>query len=259
MWFMKTFTFSKLKNLFTVFFCFVSLTVLKAQSPFSISPATTITSTIDCDSVKDLHFYVVNPNSHDISLDWKVKSNTLPMGNDISGNGGCWNYMLCDWQLCILEIPQVGQVISRMPVKGNSANNDMKLAAVPGQNKGSGTLVIEIFEKNFPSTSKTVTWNITGCPTGNNCTASISESANTPHFIVYPNPVEDFVRVEIKEGYRQNGSIQVYNIVGEKLMEVNKIKNGIQKIDLQKLPAGGYFVKYDNGSGMSVKKIFKVK
>lgn len=255
---MKITSFSLEKNLFTFFYCCVSIASIKAQSPFSISPSTTITSSIDCDSIKDLHFYIVNTNAHDISLDWKVKSNTLPMGNDVSGSGGCWNYMLCDWQLCILEIPKVGDIISRIPIKANSANNDMKLAAVPGQNKGSGTLVIEVFEKNFPSNSKTITWNITGCSTGNNCTAGISESVVNARFIVYPNPAEDYIRIEIIEGYKNTGSIQVYNFVGDKLLEFNEINN-VQKIDLQKLPAGGYFIKYDSGEGATVKKMFKAK
>jgi len=254
---MKTAILSQLKNTLTFFCVCASLTWAQAQSSFSITPSNTITSAIDCDSVKDLHFYVVNPNANDISLDWRVKSNSLPLGNDLGGSDGCWDYMLCDWQLCVFQIPPVDQVISRIAIKANTTKNDMKLAVLPGKNKGNGTLVIEIFEKNFPSNSKTVTWNVTGCTAGKECTAGVSEAGNNTRFSVYPNPAADYINIEITSGYTKNGTIQVYNLVGEKIMEVKGINNNLQKINLEKLNMGGYFIKYSTEEGESVRKFFK--
>jgi len=248
-----------LKKLFFIFCCFAYAEFIQAQSLFSISPSNVITSTVDCDSSGYFQFYVVNPNVVDISLGWKVKSNTLPMGNTIGSTDGCWDYMLSDWSICMAMIPRVDSVISRLDVPANTSNNSMLLAPFPGKIKGSGTLVIEIFEKNFPSNSKTVTWNITGCSSGKVCAAGIAEAVNNTDFSMYPNPAQDFVNVEITSGYSRNGSIQVYNFVGDKLMEFDGMKNNVQRIDLSGLSAGAYFVKYDNGEGASVKKIFKTK
>jgi len=257
---MKTSTLTQTKIMFVAFCCVVTLSSsVKAQSAFTIFPSNAMTVTLDCDSVKDLHFYIGNPNTFDINLDWKVKSNTMPLGNTLGNTDGCWDYMLCDWELCIMEIPSVGTVVSRSAIPAKKDSSDMKLTPLPGKIKGSGTLVIEVFEKSFPSNSKTITWNVTGCTSGAVCTAGISEAANNTGFSMYPNPAQDFVNVEITSGYSRNGSIEVYNVVGDKLIEFSELKTNIQKIDLTKLTAGAYFVKYSNGQGASVKKIFKTK
>lgn len=241
-----------------IFCClFTLIGSTKAQSTFNIVPSNTITSTVDCDSTKELHFYIENPNSAPIVMEWRVKSNSLPSQYD--GETGCWMYQLCDWELCTLKIPDVNDVISRAPIKANTKKNEMKLAVIPQTNKGGGTLVIELFEKDFPSNAKTVTWNVTGCATGQECTNSIKESSIHADFIVYPNPAESFVNVELRSEYAKNASVQLYNLMGEKLIELTDLKTNLQKIDLAKLPAGGYFIQYNSGNGSSVKKIFKTQ
>jgi hypothetical protein len=246
------------RKMFIAFYLFTFIKSAQAQSIFNIIPGNSITSIIDCDSTRDLHFYIENPNQKDILLQWKVKSNTLPMGTDFSGSSGCWTYMLCDWQLCIFQIPSVNQVISRTAIKAQTNLNDMKLTVLPGQIKGSGTLVIEVFEKDFPSNSKTITWNVSGCLTGEKCTfAAISESEKSPAFTVYPNPAADFINVKIEKGYSKNGTIQVYDLMGELMIELNTLENNSQKIELKKLPAGEYFIKYSSHNGSAVRKFFK--
>jgi hypothetical protein len=245
-----------------IVFCFCTfIKPVQAQSSFSILPSNTITATVDCESMEDFHFYIVNPNEKDISLQWRVKSNTLPKGNDASGSGGCWDYMLCDWDYCVFIIPAVDAVVSRSLIKAKTDLSSIKLSPVPGGIKGSGSLVIELFEKNFPSNSQTITWNIKGCQTGEECSyVGISEHTQNPEFNVYPNPATDFITVEIKSGFiKNNNSIQLYNLMGEKLMELNDLKDDLQKIDLKKLPEGVYFIRYNSGEGSSVKKIFKTK
>jgi hypothetical protein len=255
-----SFILNQAKRILIVFCFFTFIKSAQAQSPFSIIPTNEITANIDCDSIKDFHFYIVNPNQTDISLQWRVKSNTLPKGNDMSGSGGCWDYMLCDWQLCVFQVPAVDFVVTRTPIKAQTTLNEMKLSPVPGKIKGSGKLVIEVFEKNFPSNSQTITWNVTGCPTGDECTyVCIPENNNNPDFSVYPNPAEDLINVEIKTGLVKNASIQLYNLMGEKLMELNDLKDNFQKMDLKQLAPGGYFIRYTSGEGSSVQKIFKTK
>lgn len=242
-----------------LFFCclYTLASTSRAQSQFNIAPSNSIISAIDCDSTKDLHFYIENPNPGAVTIQWKVKSNSLPSPFD--GEKGCWIYQLCDWELCTLKIPDVDEVISRVPLKAKTVNNEMKLTVSPQHNKGGGILVIELFEKDFPSNSKTITWNITGCATGQDCANSISESSIHADFIAYPNPAESFINVELKSEYAKNASVQLYNLMGEKLMELTDLKTNLQKIDVTKLPAGGYFIQYNSGNGSSAKKIFKTQ
>lgn len=245
------------KKALILFSLFIVLGSVKAQSTFNIIPVNTITSTVDCDSAKDLYFFIENPNSKAVEIEWRVKSNTLPSTFD--GEDGCWMYQLCDWELCTLKIPDVNEVISRSPIQPKTIHNEMKLTVMPGQIKGGGTLVIELFEKNFPSNAKSITWNVTGCSTGKECTSGITENAVNAEFMVYPNPAQEFVNVELKSSYTKNSSIQFYNMMGEKLAEWNDLKSNTQRIDLTKLPAGGYFIKFNSGNGASAKKIFKTQ
>lgn len=242
-----------------IFCCLFILTgSARAQSKFNIVPSNTITATVDCgDNAEPLHFFIENPNPDPIVMEWKVKSNSLPAEYD--GEEGCWMYQLCDWDQCVIHIPDVNQVISRSAIKPKTVQNEMKLAVIPQNNKGGGTLVVELYEKGFPSNSKTVTWNVTGCPTGQDCTNSITESSIEADFIVYPNPTESFVNVELKSEYAKNASVQVYNLIGEKLIELTDLKTNLQKIDLTNLPAGGYFIQYNSGNGVSARKIFKTQ
>ena len=237
--------------------CFASMTSVMSQN-FNISPSLTITDTAYCGtSVYEFPFYISNPNSTDLDLSYKVVSNTLP-------GFACWDYDFCDWEVCRPNYLPSGTIHPAVKIPSNSQNCfggllkcELKLSVYPGNNKGQGSLVINIFETTAASNSVTVTWNIYGCLTGANCSSGIVEPLDNSNFIVFPNPAEDFINVEITNGYKPYGSIQVYNIVGEKLINYSEIKNNITKIDLTKLPAGGYFIKYNSGESMSVKKFFK--
>ena len=248
---------NQVKKFYTLLCLLGLLGTVKAQSTFNILPTNSITGTVECnDSSNAFHFAIENPGTKNITLQWRVKTNTLPTNVE---DDGCWGYMLCDWNLCVFQIPEVGDVISRGPIKAGTHDNDFKLTILAGQNKGGGTLTIELFEKDFPSNAKTITWNITGCKTGKDCTSGISETAMNADFMVYPNPSTDFVNVELKSSFTKNASIQLYNLTGEKVMELTDLKTTIQKIDLTGLSAGGYFIKYNSGNGYATKKIFKTQ
>ncbi len=242
----------KIKYLLVIVYCFVFMTEIKSQT-FTISPANTQTVTFNCDSsMQSNKIYIFNPTSKDLDLSYSIVSNTLPKGN-------CWQYQFCDWEKCRINLPS-GTSTPVAKVLANTQVSSMILDVVTLTNKGGGSFVLKLFETSNPSNAQTITWNVTGCTSGNECiTSSISESTTNADFIVYPNPIEDFVNVSITTGYAESGYIQLFNITGEKLIELNGIKSSILKIDLQKLPAGAYLIKYGSGEGAAVKKVFKTK
>ena len=248
---MKSSIFSQTKILFIISWCFASMTSVMSQT-FSILPSNAISDTAACGTSPHANtIYISNPTSSALDLKYTVVSNAMP---DIA----CWDYMFCDWNQCFPYLPS-GTTYPQVLIPANTYTASMILDVTPFNNKGQGSFVITILETNNPSNSQTVTWNIYGCQTGTNCTAGIFETVDNNNFVLFPNPAEDFINVEITNSYKPCSSIQVYNVVGEKLLEYSGIKNNKTKIDLTKLPAGGYFIKYYSGEGVSVKQFFKIK
>ena len=173
-------------------------------------------------------------------------ANTLPAT-------GVWDYQFCNWENCFPSLPSGIKNVTTKVLAGTQTSS-MILDITSNKNPGSGLITLKLYQTSVPTNSVVITWVASGCSS-----LGITESVKNTSFITYPNPATDFVNVEITSGYSKNGSIQVYNFVGEKLMEFNGIRNNIQKIDLAQLPVGAYFVKYYNGEGTSVKKIFKTK
>jgi Secretion system C-terminal sorting domain len=243
---MKTSTLLQTKMLFFACYIFVSLTSVKAQS-FSLLPSGTQSMVLTCDSVDNINdVFINNTSPSDLTLSYQVVSNTLP-------SSSLWSYLFCDWNLCYTSIPTTVKNVTKK-IHGGSDSSFFALHITSNNNAGGGKLVVNLWETNAPSNSVTITWYASA-----SAAAGVSEHLNNTGFITYPNPAADFVNVEITSGYSKTGSIQVYNFVGEKLMEFNGIKNNVQKIDLTKLPSGAYFVKYNNGESSSVKKIFKTR
>ena len=240
---------------------FITSAASFAQTNFTIHPTGAITDVVDCDTPKEFHFYVDNANPTPVTLEWKVTINTLPLGQDIMGENGCWSNQLCDWNLCKI-LPDIGVVQSPSEIPANTLNNDMKLLINPMQIKGSGQVVIEIYEVAHPTNSKTLTWNITGCSTGTTCTVGIPENEVNNLFAVYPNPAQNYITMErVKNNNAVAiGTVQIYSLVGEKLLQFNEANNNLLKMDISSLPAGAYFVKrYNATEGTSVKQFFKIK
>jgi hypothetical protein len=244
---MKKSTPTQIKILFAIFCCFASMASVKAQATFSIFPSSTQSIAVTCDSVGvENVIHISNPTSNKLFLSYRVITNTMP-------DTSIWKYQFCDWFNCKSVLPSGTTTITN-EVSPQSQSASFSFHIYSNFKKGDGELTLNLYETSMPTNSLTITWNASAC-----MSAGISENVTNTSFNVYPNPAQDFVNVEITSGYTKTGSIQVYNFVGDKLMEFNGIKNNVQKIDITKLPAGAYFVKYNNGEGTSVKKIFKTR
>jgi hypothetical protein len=243
---MKTFLLTQTKNLFVVFCCVTFLGPVKSQT-FKILPSNTQTMILDCEKQVINETQIVNLTNHAISLSYHPGSGTnMP-------DASVWDYQFCNWEYCFPYLPNTNVSVSRQIPAYDTVS--MTLDITSNNHNVKGTFILNLYETGNANNFQLLTWNVTGCVIG----AGISENTNNIGFNVYPNPARDFVNVEITSGYNKSGSIQVYNLVGEKLTELNGIKNSIQRVDLKGLPAGAYFVKYSTGEGASVKKIFKTE
>jgi hypothetical protein len=247
---MKTLFPSSTKSLFVVVFFFVSLISVKAQT-FSILPANTQSITVACESGGHINTYLSNPGPDELDFSYTILSNTLPE---------CWPASLSDWEMCMLLPPSGSSHSRHMKIPMNSEYLIMETGIYPENIKGEGSYWLKLFQTSNPSNFQIITWNAIGCSTGDECTAAgISELANNTDFSVYPNPTRDFIHVNIPVGSAPGGSLEVYNLTGEKLITLNEIQHTIQKVDLHELPAGAYFIKFNSAEGALIKKIFKIR
>ncbi len=72
-------------------------------------------------------------------------------------------------------------------------------------------------------------------------------------FNIYPNPAHNSVNVQFAEAHT-NGSVAVYNMIGEKIVELPATEKTLQ-IDLQNLQAGIYFLSVTQGEKRTTQKL----
>ena len=70
---------------------------------------------------------------------------------------------------------------------------------------------------------------------------------------IYPNPVEDVLSYEVKDGNAMESEFSVIDILGNSIMELTKSK----KIDVTDLKSGVYFIKMQNTEGYSMHRFIE--
>lgn len=83
---------------------------------------------------------------------------------------------------------------------------------------------------------------------------SLNESEQENHILVYPNPTQDFIQLQL--GDMNNCNVSIYNIIGEIMLNRNVRDN--QKIDLSQFPNGVYYVEFIENGKLISEKILKL-
>ena len=92
-----------------------------------------------------------------------------------------------------------------------------------------------------------------------NCATLSTESFFAPNFIVYPNPSKGIISIDFDES-TEIKSFQIYSIVGQKVVEINKPIQSKASLDLTHLESGIYFLYFtDFNDKTHTKKISLVK
>ncbi|HHH50298.1 MAG TPA: T9SS type A sorting domain-containing protein, partial [Saprospiraceae bacterium] len=76
---------------------------------------------------------------------------------------------------------------------------------------------------------------------------------------IQPNLVKDNIKLVVKKGYSKEQSIQIYNIVGAKVLEARLPAGTLQKtIDVHHLQSGHYFVRVNTNEEPKVLRFVKM-
>ena len=223
-----------------------SATYVSAQS-FSFNPSATITQTIN--EYSSISINVINNKPDTLKLGWtKILNNMTSLG---------WGVTLCDNANCYTSIPD--NVLMKPIPPGKNAS--FTLSVIPTKEEGvdSGEVIvgtasvsIAVFEIGKKYAADTVTFNITAVPLG------MDEKRLDNAFNIYPNPASDFINIRVNQWARNQNSIQIYNILGAKLIEAPVTAAGIKNIPLGELPSGVYVIRYPDRQGSyQVKRFYK--
>jgi hypothetical protein len=75
-------------------------------------------------------------------------------------------------------------------------------------------------------------------------------------FNIYPNPNNGNFIVNAQLTKTENVSISLYNLLGAKIQEFNNVKSYPFQMNLNDLPNGSYFIKFNSGNNTITKKVF---
>jgi len=104
------------------------------------------------------------------------------------------------------------------------------------------------FDFNFPIVTNT---------TSTTVTALGNKNFKKNRFALYPNPVKNFINVEVTTGNIQ--SIAIYNLLGQIVKSVSSSESGsIITIDVSQLKSGTYFMEIISNAGKETKKFVKL-
>lgn len=89
-----------------------------------------------------------------------------------------------------------------------------------------------------------------------NCYPQTTSDATKKTFELTPNPVVDYLTINLPQAPVAGATIEILNLSSQKLFET-KLKNKSTTINLQDLSAGIYFIKFVNGSNTTIEYIIK--
>ena len=221
---------------FPFFFALVLSFSSKAQN-YTISPSNTVNVTAAYNDLNVFDIYMSNTASSRISLSWTLVSNNLVQG---------WDYSICDLGTCYPGIPASATMDSVDAGGMGFLGLNVNPYAIPG----TGSVIIYVYETQFPNNGDTLTWNVTSSPT------AITEHDNALRVNAYPNPAADHINIELG-GYTSEAEyVSIYNITGEKMMSV-QVNGASMKMELTALAKGIYILAIENANGkvIAAKKI----
>ncbi len=145
------------------------------------------------------------------------------------------------------------KTVTTVPGAGNS--NTLLSYSYNDNSAYSGSAYYRLIQTDYNGQSKTYDPVVVNC--------SDINSGNNGITLIYPNPADDEVAVEISCLENSNGRLTIYNTIGQKIieqqLELLKGRN-VYTINISGLAVGIYPVTFNNGQGeSSTRKIIKSK
>jgi hypothetical protein len=88
--------------------------------------------------------------------------------------------------------------------------------------------------------------------TGSCSTSSVADKSGYPGPVLYPNPSERFIRLESAQ---QLTSVEVFNITGQRVLNMQHPKHKTIDIDLGPVGRGVYFIRIYQGNNSTTRKV----
>jgi hypothetical protein len=89
-----------------------------------------------------------------------------------------------------------------------------------------------------------------------NAVTALDEVNTSEGFLVFPNPVSEFINIQFATKTTEPVTADIYNAVGTKVACYN-LNSGIQNISTSNLAKGNYFIRFYNSSVNSTKAFVK--
>lgn len=208
-----------------------------AQS-YTVSPSHTVTVNAPYDGGTSLEIIQTNISTSTIVLKWKIVSNTLLSQ---------WSTSLCDYTACYPNIPDSGTMIPVDP----GAQGFIGLNVSPNKIEGMGTLKVYVYEEGKEKEGDTLSWIV-------NCSITdINKYEQRSLIKIFPNPVSDYLVIDLSSYPSRLNTLCVYNIFGEKMFEKNVNSNTkFEKLDMTSFPKGTYILVIKGNEKKQLTKTF---
>ena len=225
----------------------IALVQMVSAADFSFSPARTYTVESGCLAASMTKVSINNTSGSSANFSWNLITNTIP-------DATCWTISLCDNQGCYSVIPATSTLA---PLTYTINPNVFTFDVNSNGNTGSGLVQLEVVDVNDPNNKDTITFHVNGCSSGNICPTLVPYFSIENVLSVYPNPAKEFINIKVNDaGLALDNPVGVYNILGEKIMNLHLNRSENNRINLNGLTTGLYFVRYENNKGQSVTKKF---
>jgi CubicO group peptidase (beta-lactamase class C family) len=124
------------------------------------------------------------------------------------------------------------------------------ISVVPSEN----LVMIRMGESPGTSSDVTITYNNDIWKKLNDLTCNVSAIENQRHldFKIYPNPAKDRLFIDSNSDIEK---ICLFNMTGQKVLELDNINTNNFALELSDLPAASYFLQISNGAKVSISKL----
>lgn len=202
---------------------------------FSLQAGDTVFSNVQ-PGLNKIYNKITNISASPIVITWKVIDNNLPASWTTTQAA----FGVCDNVLCYNNSILSGSsqtTASITPGDESDFHLQINLDAAP-----TGSAFLKVNLRPDVGASKNAVFVITKSATN---VTSVFRSEDD--ITLYPNPARDAINVvfDANAGVR---SISIHNIIG-KQVGVYKVSGGSAKIDIDELPAGGYFIRLADAQG----------
>jgi hypothetical protein len=145
-----------------------------------------------------------------------------------------------------------GQLFTDAPVDMYAAlgKDGQIINVVPSEN----LVMIRMGESPGTSSDVTITYNNDIWKKLNDLTCNVSAIENQRHldFKIYPNPAKDRLFIDSNSDIEK---ICLFNMTGQKVLELDNINTNNFALELSDLPAASYFLQISNGAKVSISKL----